>query len=440
VVEETFKYAATPEDAETATAAWADIQTCREVYNHALTQEYRPRPDYDKPSYTAMQNKLTGATGWKQRWPEWKDVYSKCLQMAIRRIKQNETVLESLQDRGYNVGRLKWKAPREFRSIVYNQSGFDVDHNTDLTGHAIVNFSKIGDFHLNYHRQLPEDGDITQVILKKEKTGDWSVSIVVDYDPEYPDKPAVEDIDPAETVGIDLGITKFIHDSDGRSFEPLDEQRDRDRIERRHRNLSRKEHGSNNWEKARQKLAQAYNRLQNRREDYREKLAHEYTTRYDAVFLEDLDVKAMTEDGRNSRNIAAMSWRETIQSFKRHGEKNGCHVIEVPPEGTTKRCSRCGCSTDKPLWVREHSCPSCGFEVDRDYNAALEIKRLGLEKLGVEAHTMTVGQGMAESTTPVETALPEDTEATANDVSPKCVVETGSPCLKEPPKAASRQG
>ncbi|WP_431358877.1 RNA-guided endonuclease InsQ/TnpB family protein [Halovenus amylolytica] len=213
MVEETFKYAATPEDAEIATDAWDDIQTCREVYNHALTQEYRPRPDHDKPSYTEMQNKLTGVTGWKQRWSEWKNVYSKCLQMAIRRIKQSESVLESLQTRGYNVGRLKWKPPREFRSIVYNQSGFDVDHNTDRTGHAIVNFSKIGDFHLNYHRPLPEDGDITQVILKKEKTGAWSVSIVVEYDPEYPDEPAVEDIDPADTVGIDLGITKFIHDS-----------------------------------------------------------------------------------------------------------------------------------------------------------------------------------------------------------------------------------
>jgi len=89
--------------------------------------------------------------------------------------------------------------------------------------------------------------------------------------------------------------------------------------------------------------------------------------------------------------------------------------------------------------VREHSCPSCGFEADRDYNAALEIKRLGLEKLGVEAHTMTVGQGMAEST-PVETALPGETEEPSDDVSPKRVVETGSPCLKEPPKAASRQG
>ena len=429
MVEETFKYAATPDDDATVTAAWDAIQTCREVYNHTLTQEYRPRSDDDKPSYTEMQNKLTGPTGWKERWPEWKRVYSKSLQMAIRRIKQSESVLESLHNRGYNVGRLKWKAPREYRSIVYNQSGFDVDHNTGRAGHALVNFSKIGDFHLTYHRPLPDNGDITQVILKKEKTGDWTVSIVVDYDPGYPDKPAVEDISPEETVGIDLGITKFIHDSDNRSFESLDEQRDRDRIDHRHRELSRKEYGSNNWVKARRSLSRAYERLHNRREDYREKLAHEYTTRYDAVFLEDLDVKSMTEGDMNSRNVASMSWRKTIKAFKRHGKKNGCHVIEVPPEGTTKRCSQCGCSTDKELWVREHSCPACGFKADRDYNAALEIKRLGLEKLGVEQDTNAVGQGMAEST-PVETALPTDTDD-IYEVSAKRVVETGSPILKE---------
>jgi len=104
-----------------------------------------------------------------------------------------------------------------------------VDHNTDRTDHAIVNFSKIGDFHLNYHRQLPEDGDITQVILKKEKTGEWSVGIVVEYDAGYSEKPAVEDIDPEDTVGIDLGVTKFIHDSENRSFESLDEHHDRER-------------------------------------------------------------------------------------------------------------------------------------------------------------------------------------------------------------------
>jgi putative transposase len=355
--------------------------------------------------------------------------------MTVRRIKQSERVLDELQHQGYDVGRLQWKAPGEFRSIVYNQSGFDVDRNTGRTDHATVDFSKIGTFHVRYHRPVPADSEIRQVILKRERTGDWTVSIVVDYDPDYPAPPAVEEIDPDRVVGIDLGITKFIHDSDGRAFRPLDETADRERIDRRHRDLSRKERGSRNWEQARRRLARAYDRVQNRRNDYREKLAHEYTTHYDAVFLEDLDVTAMAQGERNSRNLLAMSWRKTIQAFERHGKKNGCHVIEVPPEGTTKRCSQCWCATEKPLWVREHRCPSCGFEADRDYNSVLEIKRLGLTNLGVRTECQQVGQGMAVSM-PAETALPAGTTV----VPAKRVVETGSPCLKEPPRAASRQG
>jgi len=134
VVEEAFQYAATPEDVSTAESAWNAIQTCREVYNHALTQEYHPAPLHDKPSYTAMQNKLPD---WKREWSEWSNVYSKCLQMAVCRIKHSENVLDSLKERGFNVGTLKWKRPREYRSITYNQSGFDVDSNTGRTGHAV---------------------------------------------------------------------------------------------------------------------------------------------------------------------------------------------------------------------------------------------------------------------------------------------------------------
>jgi putative transposase len=137
-----------------------------------------------------------------------------------------------------------------------------------------VNFSKIGDFHLNYHRPLPGDATTKEIILKKQKTGDWTVSIVVEYDADYPDKPAVEDIAVEETVGIDLGITKFVHDSVNRAFARLDEETDRERIEKRHRSLSRKQHESANWNRARQSLARAYERVKNRRKDYREKLAH----------------------------------------------------------------------------------------------------------------------------------------------------------------------
>ena len=421
MVEESFQYDAEPEDVTTAESAWSDIQICREVYNHALTQEYRPAPEHNKPSYNTMQNKLPE---WKQRWPKWGTVYAKCLQMAVRRIKSSETALDSLKERGYKVGELKWKHPRDYRSITYNQRGFDVDRGR--ANHATIGFSKIGTFHLNYSRQLPDDATIKQVILKKQKTGDWTVSIVVEYDAGYPEKPDVEDIDVEDTVGIDLGITKFVHDSDGRAFRPLDEADDRARIERRHQALSRKEYGSANWNKARQRLAKAYEELSNKRTAYREPLADAYTKRYDAVFLEDLDVASMMQQNGNSRNTAAMSWRKTINMFERFGDKNGCHVILVPPEGTTKRCVRCDTESEKPLWVREHSCPSCGFETDRDMNSSLEVQRLGLIDLGVVEDSSSLGQELAELT-PTETGGDTSFEV----VSASTVVDTGSPTLKD---------
>ncbi|MFU8870085.1 zinc ribbon domain-containing protein, partial [Natronococcus sp.] len=94
-----------------------------------------------------------------------------------------------------------------------------------------------------------------------------------------------------------------------------------------------------------------------------------------------------------------------------------------------------GVSTEKPLWVREHSCPACGFEADRDANAAWNILSRALQDVGVgysestssESHGDSDVRTRAElSSTPVETALPVDTS-----VSAKRVVEAGSPTLKE---------
>ena len=327
---------------------------------------------------------------------------------------------------GYNVGRLKWKAPKEYRSITYNQSGFDVDSNTGRTDHATVDFSKIGRFHLSYHRPLPEDGTIKQLHLKKQMTGEWTVSIVVDYDPDYPEKPAVKDIDPADCVGIDLGILSFVHDSDGRAVDRLDLSDDRERLESEQRSLSRKQHGSKNWERQRRRVAEVHQRMTDQKDDLKHKLAHFYTSEYDAMFVEDLDVRGMLEDNGNARNKAEVGWRGFIQVLKHHGEKNGCHVVEVEPDGTTKECAQCGVESEKPLWVRTHSCPSCGFETDRDLNAAFNVLSRGLSKLGV----------VHSEETPVETALPPGTDS----VPAKRVVEAGSPSLKKPPQAASRQG
>jgi putative transposase len=147
------------------------------------------------------------------------------------------------------------------------------------------------------------------------------------------------------------------------------------------------------------------------------KLSAYYAREYDLVAVEDLNVKGMMESPSNSRNTASAAWRTFLSLLEYKCEREETHFVAVNPKGTTKECASCGVSTDKPLWVREHSCPACGFEADRDANAAWNILSRGLQDVGV---------GRSEET-PVETALPADTAV----VSAKRVVEAGSPTLKE---------
>jgi putative transposase len=129
----------------------------------------------------------------------------------------------------------------------------------------------------------------------------------------------------------------------------------------------------------------------------------------------------MMESPSNSRNTASAAWRTFLSLLEYKYERAGTHFVAVTPRGTTKECVACGVSTDKPLWVRDHFCLACGFQADRDANAAWNIRSRGLEDIGV---------GHSEST-PVETALPVDTS-----VSAKRVVEAGSPPLEERPASA----
>jgi Transposase and inactivated derivatives len=182
-----------------------------------------------------------------------------------------------------------------------------VDSNTESTGHAIVNFWNVSDFHLDYHRPLRtqqnQAGEIKKVVFKNEKIGEQVICIIVGHEAKYPEPPAIEEIEPEDTVGIDIGMTKFINDSDGRTFAPLDGKKDREQIETRHRDISRKEHKSDNWNKTQQDLARVYEQLNN----HREKLASWYTQEYDVVFLGDLNVGSMMRQIGTSRNIASMS-------------------------------------------------------------------------------------------------------------------------------------
>jgi len=366
----------------------------------------------------------------KDWWPDLKQVYSTVLQKAVERIRDNIQNLGKLKAKGYDVGSLNWKKPREYRSFTYRQSGFELDTKSGPNGRGFLILKKLKgktrEIPIRLHRNLPDHKSIKEVTLKKESTGAWYVSFCIDAD--NPEKPNVESIEIADTVGLDLGVLNFVHDSDGRSIGWLDLSGDRECLKREQRSLSRKEYESNNWEKQRGKVAEVHARMSNKKRDFKHKLAHFYTTQHDAVFVENLNVKRLLESSENARNKAEVGWRDFITILEHHGDKNGCHVVQVNPRGTTKECASCGVETRKPLWVREHSCPTCGFELDRDWNASLNVLSRGLDKLGV----------VHSEATPVETATAVSTDGGDSSivVDASRVTETGSPALKEAAPAA----
>jgi len=253
-----------------------------------------------------------------------------------------------------------------------------------------------------------------------------------------PDKPET----PEKVVGIDVGILTYAHDTDGYAIESPEFSDERERLERAQRELSRKEHGSANWEKQRQIVAERHANLKRKRRDFLHKLSNYYATEYDLVAVEDLDAKGLVELPGTSRNRAGAAWGTFLRMLEYKCEREGTHFVAVEPAGTTKECASCGVSTDKPLWVREHSCPGCGFEADRDANAVVRLRLTGskiardfatawnilsrgLGDVGVVHSESTSSESQDDSdvrtraqlsSTPVETALPADTPVSAKRV------------------------
>ena len=382
--------------------------TCRQLYNHALG-EFQEIPKSEGTLNQRVRQVRDQLTSLKDWWDGLNDLYSTVAQAAVMRIEDSIKALSELKKKGYNVGSLNWKAPKDFRSFTYIQSGFEFD---SKNGQPVLSLSKLADIPLIKHRAIPDAETVKEVTIKKESTGDWFASFTVS-DKETPEKST----DPERCVGIDVGILKYAHDTDGTAVESLDLSDERERLERAQRDLSRKEHGSNNWEEQRKTVARRHADLRRKHRDFLHKLSNYYAREYDLVAVEDLDATGLIELPGNSRNRAGAAWGTFLRMLEYKCDREGTHFVAVDPKGTTKECASCGVSTEKSLWVREHSCPACGFEADRDANAAWNILSRGLEDIGV---------GHSELP-PVETALPVDTDS----VSAKRVVEAGSPTLKE---------
>ena len=225
--------------------------------------------------------------------------------------------------------------------------------------------------------------------IRRDGTGVFYISFVYEINEVEPPK----EIDQDKVIGIDLGVKHFLVTDSGEKIEnPKFLAKTEKGIKKAQQNLSRKEKNSKNREKERLKLAKKFKKYRNKKNDWQHKQSKRIVDESQAIIAEDLSVKQMMKNRRMSKVIFDASWDACIGKIKYKCRLYGKHFAQVDKYfPSTRLCSDCGHkNNDLKLKDRSWNCPSCGVWHDRDINAAINIKKKGLEDLMKTAESQVV--------------------------------------------------
>ena len=227
-----------------------------------------------------------------------------------------------------------------------------------------------------YAQYLQKHHDnIRQATLTKLPCGEYYLSILVDGDLTH----KVKETNAA--VGIDLGVKDFVITSDGEVFNNLHFKKSQsNKIKRLQRQLSRKEKGSNNRNKAKIKLAKAYKKINDRKQYYLHQVSNTLINENQVICMEDLNVKGMLRNHKLAESIQEMNFGEFRRMLEYKAKWYGRTVVYVDRfYPSSKTCHNCGyINKELKLSDRRWICPQCGGVIERDHNAALNILDEGL--------------------------------------------------------------
>jgi len=348
----------------------------RYVWNWALERRTNAYHDEGESlNFAAMCKRLTQLK--KDDEHEWlKDPSSVVLQQSLRN--QEQAFTNFFEGR---AGYPSFKRKHGTQSARHTKAGFSYDAETrtlslaKMPGTLKVNWGRGSSF-----RELR--GEPTAVTISKDPAGRYHVSI--EFKAPVQDKPKT-----GRAVGVDVGLESYITLSTG---EKVGNPRFLANAYRRLRNeqkaLSRKEKGSNNWERQKRRVAKAYARVADRRADFLHKLSTRLVEEFDVITVETLAVKNMQKNRSLAKAISDASWSEFVRHLEYKCEWYGKTLVKVDRWfPSTKRCGDCGhVGESKPLHVREWTCTECGCVHDRDVNAAKNLSRVGQARIKAPGH------------------------------------------------------
>ncbi len=230
--------------------------------------------------------------------------------------------------------------------------------------------------------------EIKQVVITKD-VNRYYASIQYESD-ETPEKGS-------GTAGIDLGIKSFATLSDGLQVEPPNSYRNMEKkLKRQQKKLSRKKKGSANRRKQVKRVQKIHQQIRDARTDYNHRVSTAIAKHYGTVVVENLNISGMQQNRHLAKSITDQGWSQFKGMLEYKMEWRNAELIEIGRfDPSSKLCSRCGNTKhDLELSVRTYHCDACNLSIDRDLNAAINIRNIGL---------MKAGKGIPEFT-PVESA------------------------------------
>lgn len=263
-----------------------------------------------------------------------------------------------------------------FKKKSYAQS-YSIDNLTLYIKNKRIYIPKIKDgIKIKEHHKLK--GKIINGTISLSSSGKYYISITVEKEIDY----QLEETN--KSIGVDLGIKDFCITSDEEKYLNLHfKKKVKNKIKYLQRQLSKKSIGSSNRNKARIKLAKLYDKINNRKKDFINKLSNKLTNENQIICLENLNIKGMTKNHNLAESILECSWYEFIRQLKYKASWKNHHIIQIDRYfPSSKTCFDCGyIKSDLLLKDRYWTCSNCGCYHDRDINSAKNILKQGLNLL-----------------------------------------------------------
>lgn len=348
---------------------------CRFVYNHFLSDRIKAYKEEGKRITFNQQSAALPAL--KKEFPWLAEVDSTALVATAKNLDEAyQRFFERVKSGGkpgFPRFKSKYHSRKSYKTKNPNGKTIKIEGNR-------IKFLKLGWVKAVIDREIPKGYHILGATIRQDPSGKYFASVSTEYEQTIPEIT----LDTETAIGLDYSSPHFYVDSNGNEANMPHYYRDMEtKLAWEQRKLSKMVKGSNNYKKQRIKVARVSEKIRNRRDDWQKKESTRLANEHDIICVEDINYQDMARGLHLAKATNDNAFGQFRSYLEYKMQERGKKLISIDKwYPSSKTCRHCG-SANQELTLKDRTwiCPNCGAEIERDLNAAINIRDQGLKKL-----------------------------------------------------------